>query len=295
MGGDPHEPEPSGDDKKLFEQLLRHVVSFAGAYRSKKDPEKVDPFNYSGFVITVGKQWYIVTAGHILQDLDTALKRGDIEFTERKLVDYYGPNAKFREPIPFDYEAHPRIHVNKDRLDFALILLSDIEVQGLQANGVIPFTFEGKPERPWSEYDRFVLVGFVKEHLRSDVDRSTGEVRLEVRAGVVPVERLQSAPTTCNKTRFPRFIGKLTDNQQPSSIFGMSGSPIIGMKRTDRGVDYWVVAIQSHWLPSERIIFGCPMPVMFDVLRRAIEQAESGKRAPTTGESPPDGDHAGSK
>jgi len=51
---------------------------------------------------------------------------------------------------------------------------------------------------------------------------------------------------------------------------GMSGGPIFGF-RHGPPMTYWVVAIQSSWLPSEGIVFGCPLPIMAELLTTWID------------------------
>ena len=127
-------------------------------------------FNYSGFLASIYGQWFMITAGHILQELDPAIETGRLVFTGRVLADFYGEGAKHFQPIPFDYASHKRVHAyDKDLIDFALIALSYLDVEQLKANGRMPFTFEGRPERAWEDYDGFAILGFPDEDVTSDV------------------------------------------------------------------------------------------------------------------------------
>jgi hypothetical protein len=50
----------------------------------------------------------------------------------------------------------------------------------------------------------------------------------------------------------------------------MSGGPILGFsKQADK---YWIVAIQSSWLPASKIIFGCPIPIIADFVEKMVAE-----------------------
>ena len=144
-------------------------MTFTGAYVLNSKPDEEHHFNFSCFLITIFDQWFLVTAGHVLQDLDPLIESGELAFTGRVLAHYYGDGASHRLPIPFDYASHKRIHVYNEHLDFALIALHFLEVQQLKANGRLPFAFEGRSERPWDEYDGFAIIGFPDEDVDSNV------------------------------------------------------------------------------------------------------------------------------
>ncbi|MCX5896195.1 MAG: hypothetical protein NTZ51_10250 [Proteobacteria bacterium] len=60
------------------------------------------------------------------------------------------------------------------------------------------------------------------------------------------------------------------ENLPLSSIVGMSGGPIFGFKYGPP-MAYWIVAIQSSWLRSQGIVFGCPLPVLAGMLTTWID------------------------
>jgi hypothetical protein len=266
------------EDKKVLNHVLRHVVSFTGAYILDGDPHTEHHFNYSGFLVEIHGQWFVMTAGHILQSLDPLIEAGRLAFTGRVLADFYGEGATHFEPIPFDYAAHKRVHAyDEDLIDFALVALNYLEVEQLRANGRMPFTFEGRPERPWEDYDGFAILGFPDEDVTSDVKEARqGPVTVEVRPGLSPVRRIHALPPDVEQIDIAQwFVGELLDKSAPSSIVGMSGGPIVGFKRNGENLDYWIVAIQSQWYKGPRIILGCPIPVVLRILEAAVRNAEN--------------------
>jgi hypothetical protein len=56
------------------------------------------------------------------------------------------------------------------------------------------------------------------------------------------------------------------------SIAGMSGGPIFGFN-FDPPTKYWVVALQSSWLPDEGVVYGCPLPTLAGIISEYLEEA----------------------
>jgi hypothetical protein len=259
----------SGNDRNVLDHMLRHMVAFVGAYRQTQQPHSKYAFAFTGFVIEYGAEWYICTAGHILEELDAALSKNQIEFTGRVLADYFGPHATNRMSIPFDYEDHKRVHVYNQGLDFALIQLQPLERQLLASNNILPFRFEGRTERPWEQYDGFCVVGFPKEDVKDDLSTSNSPVRVDVRPSLSAIKQLSAAPPGVQATPCHRFIGQILDPNNPKNFVGMSGGPLLGFKQASNGLDYWVIAIQSTWLEKDRVVFACPISVMLQEVANA--------------------------
>ena len=78
-------------------------------------------------------------------------------------------------------------------------------------------------------------------------------------------------PENIKKTKYPRFVGQLKKDISINSIVGMSGGPIFGFN-LNPPIRYWVVAIQSSWLKDRRITFGCPLPVLANLLTEWTEE-----------------------
>src|SRR5579859_7123924 len=113
-----------------FGFLTRHFVSLAGSYRALDaaglQTGEAMPFVYSGWVIAFGSAWCLVTAGHILAELDEKLILKKIDLTGCVLIDTFGTDAQSTMHIPFVYKTAPRFHVLDAQagLDFGLIALS---------------------------------------------------------------------------------------------------------------------------------------------------------------------------
>src|ERR1700693_1299799 len=83
----------------------RHFVSVAGTYFILDDDGKPSGtekcFNYSGMVLSIRGFWNILTAGHILQDLERKWKANRIRLNCSFLLDNYGVDRKTNLPTPF--------------------------------------------------------------------------------------------------------------------------------------------------------------------------------------------------
>lgn len=59
-------------------------------------------------------------------------------------------------------------------------------------------------------------------------------------------------------------------------IGGMSGGPLIGLKRVDGRMKYWTIGVQSGWRESSRVIAACPLDFFARQVSEAIDQAFPG-------------------
>ena len=58
----------------------------------------------------------------------------------------------------------------------------------------------------------------------------------------------------------------------------MSGGPIFGFRL--KPFAYWIVAIQSAWLPESRVVFGCPVPALATLLEELFDRNGIGQPVP---------------
>jgi hypothetical protein len=81
-----------------------------------------------------------------------------------------------------------------------------------------------------------------------------------------PVRRIDALPEDAKETTYKRFVGQIIPELPIDSIEGMSGGPIFGFRYKDSELRYWIVALQSSWYQSSRVIFGCPLPTLASLL-----------------------------
>ena len=96
-----------------------------------------------------------------------------------------------------------------------------------------------------------------------------------MRPAMIHIKRSDLLPEQVAITKFPQFIGQLDQKFDIDSIVGMSGGPIIGVGEDTQGnYCYWIVAIQSRWLPERKIVFGCSLPVLGELVEAELQRVK---------------------
>lgn len=265
-------PDEAGAEKAL-EFFCRHLVVLCVTYRQVNNGipvEKQRFFACPGVVICIRGFCSFLTAGHALKDLSTHLERGDIVVESAVLADTFGPDTISEKPIPFDLLNEARFFIDNEEegLDFGLIALRPYYVALLAKHGIKALFEENWINQHRVEFDAYTMLGLPEEFVTYEQDGS--ELIGKVSPTMIGIKAIDMPPEGTKPTTYPRFIGQLHENLPLSSIVGMSGGPIFGF-RYGPPMAYWVVAIQSSWLRSQRIVFGCPLPVLAELLTTWID------------------------
>jgi hypothetical protein len=123
-------------------------------------------FTYSGFAMSFGGVWHLITAGHVIEEIDEYLHHKNIRIREFNLLDWVGTNARHNTLIPFDYEnAAPSGVCDKDLgVDFGFLVLSNRDKRLLEANGIIAFEEKDWIKQPKDEdFLAYCLLGVPKQ------------------------------------------------------------------------------------------------------------------------------------
>jgi hypothetical protein len=133
----------------------------------------------SATVMASGDMWFLVTAGHVLQELDELIAHVRVEVAESFIVDSLGSQAKHVGNIPFNYADAARHYVFDDGLDYGLICLNANIRRLMAANGILPVDAENWINQDMDKCNGFVLLGIPRNswkrrliHLRSKSARS---------------------------------------------------------------------------------------------------------------------------
>ena len=116
-------------------------------------------FDVSGFIISVSRQWYLITAGHILHDIDEAMRKGQ-QLSSFYVADWWGHGPKYLPQI-FDYRGADKgfDYDETTGVDFGFIRLDDNITARLSANGVVPLDETYWPNDLGELHD-FFICGF---------------------------------------------------------------------------------------------------------------------------------------
>lgn len=252
------------DIRRPYDFLCNHLVALIGTFNPvDADGQPTgwpEPFIAAGCILSFRGEWGWLTAGHILGSIENKLKNPQIKGLFR-LADTFGPNANNHLQIPFDYESAEKSFIDDDEagLDYGLIALSTLHKEQMEKNHIQPIT-----EQDWMslnniEFDQCFMLGFTKHFISYEPQQSPNDshIQASVQPVVIPITKLDPPPEEF-RTTYPRFVGKINDNFSLDDIRGMSGGPIFGFGKKEQN-RYWIVAIQSSWLPTRRVIFGCPI------------------------------------
>jgi hypothetical protein len=256
--------------------FCRHLVSLSGWYFPVEGEgnkvEQIQSFCYSGFILSIKGMWCLVTAGHIIQDLEEHIQQKKINIVRYTLTDYFGPEVVSREPIPFDYEKAPKGYIfdGEKGLDFGIIGLSLYYQQLMRANGIVPVAEENWKKQGNVEFGHHIMLGLPEKLIEKKIIMKKDKIQLlnTMRPVVLNITKLEKQPATVENTEYPRFVGKI-DDDVIDDITGMSGGPIIGFGTDNKR--YWIVAVQSSWLKDQKIIFGCPVPIFAGIVEKIFE------------------------
>lgn len=224
---------------------------------------------FSGFVVDVAGEWFYVTAGHILRDIEKALDAGST-FDVWRLGDQTAGNRFNNTAVPYAFEL-ANWFVLEDAgvgLDYATVHLGGLYRQQLEAGGVTAIARNG-----WSDYlvehDHWALVGIPSETVSYD-----GKTIITARFVMAPLHVTDVPPLAEQKAQ-NQFYAKLADGSEQfvSDVVGMSGGPIFMLKHADGAWVYNVIGVQSGWYPASRIVAACPFSVFGHALEPVVEDA----------------------
>lgn len=261
-----------------------HLVVLGGSYvpldTQGHDAGAEKFFAFSGFILSVRGVWCLVTAGHAVQELEDNLLSRRIRLANCCLVDYLGSRPRVAEPMPFDYADCGKIFIDdeKEELDFALLTILPFYQMSLEANGIRAISEVNWAAQDVSACELFALLGLPNclvdkpWELVPHGDRFAGVINpvlVTVEAITLPIDEMPVS-------RYPWFVGRVGAATGLPDIVGMSGGPIFGFaKRADGLWEYWIIAVQSRWRPSSRVIFACPVRTLAHLVEQELQRHDA--------------------
>ena len=245
----------------------RHLVPI---YFSFKNPEgKFDSTVITSFVLSVKGVWFLVTAGHCLEEINNLISNG-FEIKDCMLFDSGALGAKHNHPIPFHYDKDSvGIFGNERDFDYGAIVIESFYKELLKKNNISPLD-----EKVWklqpSKADKYFLLG-VPNQLVYQNNRL-----LSISTKMLPIEMQENRPQDLEEKEAPRVYGKISLGTDISSIKGMSGGPIFAFQEEENGnVSYWLYALQSTWNQGTRNISACPTTHLGLFIEEIIEKSRN--------------------
>lgn len=278
---------PDTEDDSMFKFFDRHLVGIAGT-QLVGSPRKSHTFLIAGFVVSVSEHWFLITAGHCLEQLDAAIEHTSVESIN--LIDSMGEGAIDHTPIYFDYREAPKQYFHDEiGIDCGFIYLRPYYKSLLKANGVVALDeIQWKRQPDTSEFDVCWMLGLPTEF----IDNSDSASVL-FRTAFFPLDAVIETPEPFKRdspTGLPAedailrdgmFYGKIhedidlpKDDRGRDDIRGMSGGPIFGFARRGEALKYWLIAAQSCWFRDSRYVRGFPVPLIASYLEDLIHREQ---------------------
>lgn len=257
----------------FFRSVGRHFVTLSCVQR-RPGTTTEHIVVVSGFLTEVAGCWIYVTAGHVLRDIQTAMRAGS-EFDVWRLGDQTAGNPFDDTAIPFDFVLEKWLVIEDEEtgVDYAAVALDSMYCRLLNAGGAVPLHREtwGKYV---SEHDYWALVGIPSETVAYD-----GKTIITARIVIAPLRQAEIPEAAGNKSQ-NQFYAQLTEDSEGKvhDLAGMSGGPIFALKKAEEKWKYWIIGVQSGWYRSTRTITACPFSSFGEAIASEMEASKAAAR-----------------
>jgi hypothetical protein len=231
----------------------------------------------SAFVLQIEERCLLFTAGHVIQDLKRALSQGAV--VDRWQINDGAAGAS-HSPIPYDPELELWIAIDDRELgiDLAFSVLPAFVARGLLAAGVMP------PGSSWwldaSPYEcaPWFVFGTPSETLH---EAAPGRVvALPTMFTADPLSEGPPSGTIAPDTRLgPHLLYAKLPPRRPipgtrpiKDLDGVSGGPVVGLRRTESTATLHIIGIQSGVLESAEILTVCPLRGFLEVIETYLRE-----------------------
>ena len=255
---------------KLFRQYV--VGLLIGGYYEKEFMKGV----YSGFLTWYKGQLFWNTAGHVIDEIATALASPKFQVQVRRWMDNYEVGGTPAGPLHY-----PKIQMKSWKdigIDYGVIA-----VEGLDAISLI----ESKQTRVWdldiwqpptSIPDGYYAIGFPGEWTKFQSEHlAESKVALNLQADLacLPIRKIERPADTRGSDFWDdpdTFNGEILPIPDRSDLIignveGMSGGPVFSIQSwPDKRFKYRLIGIQHTWDPNTRIISAAPIEKIMRLL-----------------------------
>lgn len=233
------------DEANVVSFFSQHLVPIVFTFRSRDRGLNVS-VAITTCVMSVREQWFLVTAGHCIRQINDKLN--SFELSSCELVDSFGVDAINHHTIPFEYNTEIIFFSESYPIDYAAIPLSPYYVRLLDFNKIVALNEETWRKQPKSVYS-YVLLGIPEQlsHFEHGIDLSPI---------LIPVKEVKEKPPAFDDDEGNVLFGSIMVDDL--SIKGMSGGPILSIYQNEIGeMRYFLTAIQSRWNSATGEIAAC--------------------------------------
>jgi hypothetical protein len=230
----------------------------------------------TGFIVSIRGVWHWVTAGHIIEDLETAMMNGQ-RLEQFEWHDSFGQGAKDNHTVKTIFPDLPKLGIFDSGMDYGIVKLTPNIASHFKANAIEAMD-ESYYEAVWPDtFDKYMLLGFPSQLNGKLRPVDPTHVYVDRSLALLNVEKIDEPPAILNG-KYPRFYGKVSlietplDGKAVTHIDGMSGGLISGFKKDQQGnTVYCLYALQSEWDEETRSIAACPIQPFLQLFGKRID------------------------
>ena len=252
---------------ELQERVYRHVLLMLIEFQLADGTTY--PCHGTGFLAKVFDQYVMITAGHVLRQIEDNLKAG-YPIIRSSFLDFGHSN---KPPVRFVYEDAFRTYVDVDQgYDAGLVSIPAGIENALIGNGVVPVTLEDS-RNVSNSMAHAVVAGVPQECCRFNIEDDEIEV-VPAMFGLV-FQRYEKSAVD-DSPRYIFWIDKdqiIVDGYPVADIAGISGGPVLGAWPAGDGyVWLFPIGIQVAWhKPSQECVV-IPIKSFYALLERVRER-----------------------
>jgi len=253
------------------------------AGRTVFDRHDVQPRIASGCLLEIRGLWFFLTAGHVLDEIESAPKCGRRTFRFELLDSLHLSSGPVRQPFPVDPALWLKFDMADGGWDFGLIPIPELIKANLLKVGMMAVSISAIAA-PRERFHCFALSGFPRDQYKPRFVDMAGSRFAAIQVGMplLPVEYARAPGIKINRKGRP-FVGKIVslegEYQDGSSVVvrsikGMSGGPIWGLKFKRDKVAAKLVAVQSRCYEPSMTIVASRVCYIVDAILRSVDQAK---------------------
>jgi hypothetical protein len=229
----------------------------------------------SCFVLDAEGAWFLITAGHVIADIKAVLEAGN-SVSNFVLYDRLAGNS-FPLGVTFSFSVDDWafVHVEEEGSDYAAMELIGIVRAGLERGGVTALQENTWGDQPFDQYPLWALVGLPRGSFKV-LNPDQAQINLHL-APLAPAVAPDPARALPDHRVYAKLLDIVSEGSKPvADIAGMSGGPVFAIRQHGDQLRYWVIGIQSGWLPASRIVYFCPIGFFAGCLREAVVRFKAG-------------------
>jgi hypothetical protein len=268
--------DKQADFTTFFSTHLIRLCWYEGPCNSNGEFTKTPEYRCaSGFLLKLYDEICLVTAGHVLKDIEPRLQKNRHSAKFFGLFDVWGPKSVVERRIPFDFsdadtfvcEFEPDLGI-----DVAVVLLPTI-YQEMLLQTITPFGDEQWNKQEGLEFDFYAILGIPSALAEQEISRNSVTTFASPRVIFLMKDEVEANKPA---TALPQFHGKILPGDPIDDIAGVSGGPILGFRKCSDGkLRYWPIAIQSRWKPKSRTVTGTSLRHFASSLYAFVESHNS--------------------